>query len=63
MTVTTHYTSECKPTAGKEQAMWEKFNTENYTLYEMLQIIDDAMCYLFEFKVENGNLYYREFIG
>ena len=26
----------------------------------ILSIIDDASCYLFEFKVENHKIYYRE---
>ena len=43
--------------------MWTKFNTDSYTVTEVLQIIDDALCYLFEFKIENGQLYYRELIG
>ena len=41
--------------------MWEEFNTgltDNLT--EALKIIDDALCYGFEFKVENYKLYFRE---
>lgn len=41
--------------------MWYEFNTnltENIT--EVLKIIDDALCYGFEFKVENHKLYFRE---
>ena len=42
--------------------MWREFNTEisaNFT--EVMKIIDDALCYGFEFKVENHKLYFREF--
>ena len=41
--------------------MWYKFNTgltDNIT--EVLKIIDDGLCYGFEFKVENHKLYFRE---
>ena len=41
--------------------MWQEFNTgisDNIT--EVLKIIDDALCYGFEFKVENHKLYFRE---
>ena len=39
--------------------MWYEFNsglTDNIT--EVLKIIDDALCYGFEFKVENYKLYF-----
>lgn len=41
--------------------MWQEFNigiSDNIT--EVLKIIDDALCYGFEFKVENYKLYFRE---
>lgn len=41
--------------------MWYEFNadlTNNIT--EVLKIIDDALCFGFEFKVENHKLYFRE---
>ena len=41
--------------------MWEEFNTglrDNIT--DVMKIIDDALCYCFEFKVENHKLYFRE---
>ena len=41
--------------------MWHEFSTgltDNIT--EVLKIIDDALCYGFEFKVENHKLYFRE---
>lgn len=41
--------------------MWQEFNvglTDNIT--EVMKIIDDALCYCFEFKVENHRLYFRE---
>lgn len=41
--------------------MWEEFNIElSLNLSEILKIIDDALCYGFEFKVENHKLYFRE---
>lgn len=41
--------------------MWEEINiglSENFS--EVIKIIDDALCYGFEFKVENHKLYFRE---
>lgn len=41
--------------------MWKEFNPglrDNIT--EVMKIIDDALCYCFEFKVENHKLYFRE---
>ena len=41
--------------------MWEEFSTglaDNLT--EVMKIIDDALCYGFEFKVEKYKLYFRE---
>ena len=41
--------------------MWQEFSTglaDN--LAETMKIIDDALCYGFEFKVENYKLYFRE---
>ena len=41
--------------------MWQEFNTRiSVNLTEVLKIIDDALCYGFEFKVENHKLYFRE---
>ena len=41
--------------------MWEEFNTRiSDNLSEVMKIIDDALCYGFEFKVENHKLYFRE---
>lgn len=41
--------------------MWTEFNTEiSVNLTEVMKIIDDALCYGFEFKVENHKLYFRE---
>lgn len=39
---------------------WLEF-VPSTTMYEVLEIIDDALCYHFEFKVENHKLYFREF--
>ena len=41
--------------------MWEEFSTGlSDNLTEAMKIIDDALCYGFEFKVENHKLYFRE---
>ena len=41
--------------------MWQEFNTGLTTsISEVMKIIDDALCYGFEFKVENHKLYFRE---
>lgn len=41
--------------------MWHEFNTGiSDNLTEVMKIIDDALCYGFEFKVENHKLYFRE---
>ena len=41
--------------------MWEEFNTELAgNLTDAMKIIEDALCYGFEFKVENHKLYFRE---
>lgn len=41
--------------------MWQEFNIEiSDNLTEVLKIIDDALCYGFEFKVENHKLYFKE---
>ena len=41
--------------------MWEEFSTSlSDNLSEVMKIIDDALCYGFEFKVENHKIYFRE---
>ena len=41
--------------------MWYEFNTGiSDNLTEVMKIINDALCYGFEFKVENHKLYFRE---
>lgn len=40
--------------------MWIEASDFILSVEEWLEIIDDALCHGFEFKVENGNLYYRE---
>ena len=41
--------------------MWEEFSTGlTDSLTEVIKIIEDALCYGFEFKVENHKLYFRE---
>ena len=45
----------------EQNPMWQEFITgitDNLT--EVMKIIDDALCYGFEFKVENHKLYFRE---
>lgn len=39
---------------------WELFNTDSYTVAGILEVIDDALCHGFEFKIENAQLYFRE---
>lgn len=41
--------------------MWQEFSTGLAgNIAEVMKIIDDALCYCFEFKVENHKLYFRE---
>lgn len=41
--------------------MWQEFSTGLTTsISEVMKIIDDALCFGFEFKVENHKLYFRE---
>lgn len=41
--------------------MWTESPILNNTDVELaLEIIDDALCYGFEFKVENGKIFYKE---
>lgn len=42
--------------------MWwnEIKDLDSYTVEELLSIIDDALCYGFEFKVENHKVFWRE---
>ena len=41
--------------------MWEEFKTGlTCNITEVMKIIDDALCYGYEFKVENYKLYFRE---
>lgn len=41
--------------------MWQEFSTGLTTsITEVMKIIDDALCFGFEFKVENHKLYFRE---
>ena len=44
-----------------QNPMWQELITgiaDNLT--EFMKIIDDSLCYSFEFKVENHKLYFRE---
>lgn len=41
--------------------MWEEFTHEICeTIGEALEIIDDALCFGYEFKVENHKLWFRQ---
>ena len=41
--------------------MWQEFSTDLTTgISEVMEIIEDLLCYGFEFKVENHKLYFRE---
>ena len=41
--------------------MWQEFSAGLTTsISEVMKIIDDALCYGFEFKAENHKLYFRE---
>ena len=43
--------------------MWTEITSLDLcTLLEALIIIDDALCYGFEIKVENHKIYYREMV-
>lgn len=44
--------------------MWNEviFIGKQPTLTELLEILDDALCHRFEFKVENHKIYYREIV-
>lgn len=41
--------------------MWElAIYLMSLTIDEAIEIIDDALCFGFEFKVENNQIYWRE---
>lgn len=46
----------------QENNSWEELELSepNNTLECVESIIDDALCYGFEFKVDNGKIYFRE---
>ena len=48
-------------TAVLVNSFWNRMET--YSVDETLKIIDDALCHGFEFKVENGNVYFREIMN
>ena len=39
---------------------WTLLKSDNITVGEFINIFEDSSCYGFEFKVENGNIYFRE---
>lgn len=41
---------------------WIEFNLCYTSVDEGMAIIDDALCYGFEFKVEKHKIYYREIV-
>ena len=52
---------DCDFTTVLVKSFWNKMET--YSVDETLKIIDDALCHGFEFKVENGNVYFREIMN
>ena len=52
---------DCDFTAVLVNPFWNRMET--YGVDETLKIIDDALCHGFEFKVENGNVYFREIMN
>ena len=52
---------DCDFTAVLVKSFWNRMET--YSVDETLKIIDDALCHGFEFKVENGNVYFREIMN
>ena len=52
---------DCDFTAILVNPFWNRMET--YSVDETLNIIDDALCHGFEFKVENGNVYFREIMN
>ena len=52
---------DCDFTAVLVKQFWNRMET--YSVDETLKIIDDALCHGFEFKVENGNVYFREIMN
>lgn len=48
-------------TAVLVKPFWNRMET--YSVGETLKIIDDALSHGFEFKVENGNVYFREIMN
>ena len=53
--------NDCDFTAVLVNPFWNRMET--YSVDETLKIIDDALCHGFEFKVENGNVYFREIMN
>ena len=42
--------------------MWEEaIQITTLSISEALRFIDDALCFGFEFKVENSTIYFKEF--
>ena len=52
---------DCDFTAVLVKPFWNRMET--YSVDETLKIIDDALCHGFEFKVENGDVYFREIMN
>lgn len=52
---------DCDFTAVLVKPFWKRMET--YPVNKALKIIDDALCHQFEFKVENGNVYFREIMN
>lgn len=41
---------------------WKQMEITELPLETALDIIDDALCFSYEFKVENNNIYFRHCI-
>ena len=39
---------------------FEVLNIDKYTMEQLIKVIDDALCHLYEFKIENAQILYRQ---
>lgn len=42
---------------------WKKMEIRFLTVEYVMRVIDDALCHSFEFKVESGEIWYREIMN
>lgn len=56
------YAKSLQHVIARENSSWELLELDhpNNTYECVMEIIDDATCYGFEFKVDNGKIYFRE---